>query len=188
MLAQTCCRGTSLGRHPFLLNGRWQKLRRKTKTSGWVRLVVLWCSCLPCLGWVIVDAIRVWIHMQINLFWSVEQVSMNLHFSALYYSVDLLCTLFSASSFYFGFSKVSKVDLGPTWVTSPPWYHHPESPDSAVFYEDNRAYKASDESSKQKTFYERGFKWDLKDSFNAVWLVLGHVITAYFLQSVFSQK
>lgn len=52
--------------------------------------------------------------MQINLFWSVEPVSVNLHFSALYPSVDLLCTLFSASSFYFGFSKNSKVDLGPT--------------------------------------------------------------------------
>lgn len=182
------CRGTSLERPLFLFHGSWQKLMSKTKTLSWVRLWVLGCLCPSGPGWVIVVTIWVWIQEQINLFSSVEQVSMNPHFSALYPSIGLLCPSFSASSFYFWFSKGSKVDLGPTWVIPPPWYHHPDSLSSAVFYEDNTAYKASDESSKQKTFYERGFRWDFKDRLKAVWLVLGHVTTASSLQSIFSLK
>lgn len=191
MLAQTYGRGTSLGRPRFLFNGSWQKLTSETKTLSWVRLWVPGCLRPSCPGWVIVVTICVWIQRQMNLFSSGEQISVNPHFSALYPCIGLLCASFSASSFYFRFSKDSKVDLGPTWVISPPWYHHPESFSSAVFYEDNTAYKATDESSKQKTFYERAFEWDYKNRFNAmlvVWLVLGHVTTSSSLQSIFSQK
>lgn len=184
MLVQTYGRGALLERSQLLFNGSWQKLMSNTKALSCVRLWVLGCLCPSCRGWVIVVTICVWIQIQIILF-SVKQVSKNPHFSVLYPCIGLLCTSFSASSFYFWFSEDSKVDLGPTWVISPPWCHHCDSLSAALFYEDSTACKASDESSEQKTFCERGFKCDLKDRSDAVWLVLRHVTTTCSLQSIF---
>lgn len=157
-VSQTHDRGASFGRHQFPLNGSWQKPMNKTKTWQAEWDWALECLCPSCPGWVIAVTVCVWIQKQINMLSSVEQVSTNPLFSALYPFTDFLCTLFSASSFYFWFSEDSKVDLGPLWVISLP-HCHADSLSSAVFHEDNTAYKTSDESSKQKTLYENQMRF-----------------------------
>lgn len=97
-----------------------QKPMNKTKT-WWAEwdwaLECLRPSCPGCT----IAVVYVWIQKQINLLSSVEQVSMNPFFSVLYPFTDLLCTLFSISSFWF--SEDSKIELVPLWVISLPHRH-----------------------------------------------------------------